>query len=72
MLYLPSLRRNLISVKMLTQKGATVEFNKDFCLVKHAGKTVIVGKLLDGGVYQILLCCNSPLHLDALVKSSEC
>ena len=70
-LYLPSLRRNLISVKMLTQKGATVEFNKNICLVKHAGKTVMVGKLLDGGLYQILLCRNSPFHPDAIVKSSS-
>eukprot|EP00795_Rhopilema_esculentum_P011835 gene11835-2369_t len=44
-LYLPDLGRNLLSVRALTNREATVEFESDKCKISHNSKVLGIGEL---------------------------
>ena len=46
-LYVPSIRRNLISVSCLSCHGYSSLFNKNFIFVKYDDKLICVGMLVD-------------------------
>ena len=44
-LYLPDLRRNLLSVHAMTNRGATVEFQANICEISRNSKVLGIGEM---------------------------
>lgn len=55
-LYVPGLRKRLLSVKHLLRMNLSVLFEKDDCLIKDSGcETILHGQLGSSGLYEIVL-----------------
>jgi hypothetical protein len=68
-LYIPRIKKNLISIKRLTEKGCRVEFDSKGALITYAGQTVAMGELHSGNVYK-LAQGSRELHANLAVKSN--
>ena len=52
-LFVPKLMKNLLSVRTMTKLDAEVRFCGDTCSVMKHGKTVEIGKSVNGGLYKL-------------------
>jgi len=54
-LYVSDLNTNLLSVNAITTNGGEVLFSKDEVIISHKNKTVLKGKKLPNGLFQVKL-----------------
>ena len=52
-LFVPKLRKNLLSVPAMAQMGAETRFEKEKCIVVKNDKEYSVGNVLDGKLYRV-------------------
>ena len=60
-LYVPKLMKNLLSVRIMTQRGAEVRFTGDKCIVIKDGRAVEIGRSINGGLYKLQSPAVKPL-----------
>ena len=53
-LYVPTLKTNLISLSGLLHDDFKVNFNKECCTIISPGKNIVKAKLTQNGLYQIV------------------
>ena len=51
-LYVPKLAKNLLSVRSMTRNGAEVTFKGDQCIVSKNGKSAVIGRSKNNGLYK--------------------